>query len=228
MKKRSDEQIKHDVQSELLWDTRLWNLKIKVLVENGVVTLLGTAPSYLQKLAAQEAAHHVKGVLDVANEVTVNVRKEKTDEEIARAVRTALEWNALVHHEKIKTSVSDGSVTLEGSVNSMRECLDVEEVVEKLTGVTRVINNLEVQPAASASSAASTFEGQNLRDEIEAALERRATREAERFQIELKDGVVNLRGRVHSWQEHRAVVGALSHAPGVRKVNDHLRIDPYF
>jgi len=28
-------------------------------------------------------------------------------------------------------------------------------------------------------------------------------------------------GRVHSWQERRAVVGSIRHAPGVREVNNH-------
>jgi osmotically-inducible protein OsmY len=59
-------------------------------------------------------------------------------------------------------------------------------------------------------------------------LERRAEREAERLRIEVGDGTVNLWGRVHSWQEKRAVLGSIMHAPGVRAVNDHLRIDPYF
>gem|GEM_PF-4394599 len=38
----------------------------------------------------------------------------------------------------------------------------------------------------------------------------------------------DLWGRVHSWQEKRAVLGSMSHAPGVSRVVDHLRVDPYF
>jgi osmotically-inducible protein OsmY len=67
-----------------------------------------------------------------------------------------------------------------------------------------------------------------LREEIEFALERRADREAERLRIEVNDGEVDLWGRVHSWQERRAVLGSISHAPGVTQVRDHFRIDPYF
>jgi osmotically-inducible protein OsmY len=67
-----------------------------------------------------------------------------------------------------------------------------------------------------------------LREEIEYALERRADREAERLRIEVNDGAVDLFGRVHSWQEKRAVLGSIGHVPGVSAVRDHLRIDPYF
>src|SRR6266508_3680387 len=72
------------------------------------------------------------------------------------------------------------------------------------------------------------FFPQELREEIEYALERRADREAERLRVDVHDGAVDLWGRVHSWQEKRAVIGSISHAPGVSEVRDHLRIDPYF
>jgi osmotically-inducible protein OsmY len=34
-------------------------------------------------------------------------------------------------------------------------------------------------------------------------------------------------GRVRSYAEKRAVLGAVSHVPGVHTVKDHLRIEPY-
>ena len=67
-----------------------------------------------------------------------------------------------------------------------------------------------------------------VRRSIEAALERRAEREAERIQVNVKDGTVFLTGRVHNWNEKQAVLGAAGYAPGVRKVEDHLRVDPNF
>jgi osmotically-inducible protein OsmY len=38
---------------------------------------------------------------------------------------------------------------------------------------------------------------------------------------------VTLRGQVGSWAEKRAAVETTSHAPGVRAVNDELRVSPY-
>ena len=67
-----------------------------------------------------------------------------------------------------------------------------------------------------------------LREQIEAALERRADREAQRLRLEVHDGAIDIWGRVHSWQEKRAVIGSIAHAPGVNRLKDHLRIDPYF
>jgi len=83
-----------------------------------------------------------------------------------------------------------------------------------------VINKLIVRKRA--------VDARKLRGRIESALERRADREAERLRVEVADGDVDLFGRVHSLQEKRAVVGSISHAPGVTEVRDHLEIDPYF
>jgi len=220
--RRSDRDLKERILRELKWDSRISWASINVEVNDAVATLSGSVLSYAQKIAAQEAAHRVIGVLDVANDIEVKPADNfiHTDTEIARAVRNALEWDALVPNEMIQSNVSDGWVTLEGQVDYWRERTDAERAIRRLAGVVGVINNLTVRKQA-------IDEGQ-LRDEIEAALETRADREANRLRIEISDGAVDLWGRVHSWQEKRAVLGSISHAPGVTEVRDHLRIDPYF
>jgi osmotically-inducible protein OsmY len=66
-----------------------------------------------------------------------------------------------------------------------------------------------------------------IRKMIEEALGRRAEREAEKIGITVDGGTVTLSGKVHSWLEKDAVVGVIGHAPGVRTVNDKLRIEPW-
>ena len=220
MQIKNDDQIKHEVTSEIAWDTRTWDLPIKIDVIGSIVTLSGTVPSYAQKIAAQNAAHRISGVLDVANDLIVKPLREYSDAELARAVRQALVWDVLVPDEQIQTAVSDGRVKLEGKVNSLQQSEDAERAVLNLAGVAGVINVLRIESPK--------VKPHNLVKSIEAALERRADREAERFRINVNDGEVDIYGRVHSWQERRAVVGSISHAPGVKKINDNLKIDPYF
>jgi osmotically-inducible protein OsmY len=178
--------------------------------------------SYAQKIAAQEAAHRVLGVLDVANDIQVSPTEAhaRDDTTIAHAVRSALEWDALIPDDGIQSTVSAGWVTLEGEVDFWRERLDAERVVRRLNGVLGVINKITIHKQV--------VNEEQLRKEIEHALETRADRQADRLRIELKDGVVDLFGRVHSWQEKKAVLGSVGHAPGVTQVRDHLRVDPYF
>jgi osmotically-inducible protein OsmY len=222
LERRSDRDLKERIMRELKWDSRISWAAINVEVSDGVVTLMGTVPTYVQKIAAQEAAHRVQGVLDVANDIEVTPidRFVRTDSEIAGAVRNALEWDALVPNELIQSTVSDGWVTLEGQVDYWRERTDAERAIRRLAGVVGVINKITIRKQA--------VNEKQLREEIEFALERRADREAARLRIEVNEGAVDLWGRVHSWQEKRAVIGSIAHAPGVTHLKDHLRIDPYF
>lgn len=222
LERRSDRDLKQRILREIKWDSRIPWASIDVVVSDGVVTLTGNVSSYVQKIAAQDAVHRVLGVLDVANDIQVQPvdRFFRTDSEIAGAVRNALEWDALVPNELIKSTVSNGWVTLEGEVDYWRERSDAERAIRQLAGVVDVTNKITIRKQA--------VDQKQLREEIEFALERRADREAERLRIEVNDGAVDLWGRVHSWQERRAVLGSISHASGVTEVRDHLRIDPYF
>jgi osmotically-inducible protein OsmY len=90
--------------------------------------------------------------------------------------------------------------------------------VRYLLGVKGVHNKLLVSAAKVTPH--------EVRNVIEDALERRADREADRIEVKVSDGMVILSGHVHSWAEKRAVIGAVSHAPGVVTVKDQIRISP--
>jgi len=155
----------------------------------------------------------------VANDIKVMVPGGlvKSDTQIALAVRRALEWDSLVPDEKIHSTVTGGWVSLAGEVDLIADREDAERVVRRLTGVKGVINAIKVR--------AHSADAHKIRKAIEAALERRADREARRIEVTVRDGKVSLAGEVRSWFERRAIVGAVSHAPGVRQVEDKLHVE---
>jgi osmotically-inducible protein OsmY len=218
---KSDEEIRNDALFQLNWDSRLRRNDINVSVKKGVVTLTGTVDSYAKKLAAQKAAHRVPGVLDVANDIQVKVTGSlrRTDSEIARAIRLALEWDVLVPSDQIHSTVANGLVTLEGEVDYCSERADAERAIAHLPGVRGVINKIQV--------CATPLEPERVKSLIEDVLERRADREANRIRVSVDEGDVTLTGAVKSWDEKKAILGAVGHAPGVTMIHDHLFIDPY-
>jgi osmotically-inducible protein OsmY len=218
---RTDSEIKRQVLLELVWDTRVSEREVGVQAAAGIVTLTGTVGSWAKKVAAAEAAHRVAGVRDVANDIQVKVpgTAVRTDAEIAAAVRHALEWDILVPDTKIRSTVSDGWVTLAGVVDHWNERDDAERAVRNLAAVIGISNEIEVQPPKVLSG--------NVRASINDALQRRAAREAKRIAVEVRDGRVCLKGTVRSWAERQAVVGAATGTTGVRGIEDHLRIKPY-
>jgi len=219
--KKTDSEIQQAVLRELKWDTRVEETDVGVEVDAGVVTLTGTVSSWAKRLAAQEAAHRVVGVLDVANDIKVKVPGDvrRTDTDIARAIRHALEWNVFVPEERIRSTVSDGWVTLEGDMDFWSQREDAEEAIRRLAGVRGVSNKIEVKPPKVLPH--------DVRKAIEDALERQAEREARKITLDVQDDRVSLAGVVHSWAEKEAAIGAAKGTRGVRSVDDHLRIEPY-
>jgi osmotically-inducible protein OsmY len=217
---RSDAEIQRAVIAELGWDPQVEETEVGVEVDRGVVTLTGTVSSYAKRLAAQQAAHRVYGVHDVANDIVVKLPGGlvRTDTEIAQAVRRALEWDVLIPDERITTTVADGWVTLTGTLEFAYQRDDAARAIRNLTGVKGLINNLIL--------AGPPVDSDDVREEIEAALVRRAEREAGRINVAVDDGTVTLAGAVRSWPEKLAVVGAARHTPGVHDLIDEIRIDP--
>jgi osmotically-inducible protein OsmY len=215
---KTDSQVQQDLIQELKWDSRVEETDVGVDVDHGVVTLSGTVTTYARRIAAQEAAHRVAGVLDVVNNVRVHLPSslERSDTEIAHAVRYALEWDVVVPDARIQSTISQGWVTLEGEVTINHEREVAERAVRNLAGVRGVINRLEVNLPYVRT--------ETIRDQIEQALERRAERHARRIAVDVQDGTVSLSGTVQSWAEREAVLGAARGTPGVRRVEDHLHL----
>jgi osmotically-inducible protein OsmY len=216
----TDADLQKSVMNELAWDTRVDESAIGVSVRHGVVTLNGVVGSWAEKHAAEEAAHRVASVRDVANDIEIKLSgsTRRSDADIAEAVRRALEWDVFVPHRQIESTVSDGGhVTLSGTVATLRQRDDAERVVSRLEGVRIVTNQIAIEPPKVAAA--------ELRSSIKEALERHIAREADRIAIDIHDNTVVLSGRVASWSERRAVVGAAKGTPGVVRIEDQLRIE---
>jgi osmotically-inducible protein OsmY len=218
---KTDSDLQKSVLQELAWDTRVDEAAIGVSVHHGIVTLNGVVGSWAEKHAAEEAAHRIAGVLDVANEIEIKPSwsTKHSDTEIAEAVRHALEWDVFVPQRQIRSTVCDnGHVVLSGTVSTLRQRDEAERVVRNLEGVRLVTNQIAIEAPKVAASA--------LRTSIKHALERHVDREADRIGVEVQGDTVVLSGSIASWGERLAVIGAAKGTPGVRRIEDQLHIEP--
>ncbi len=219
MKKQTDGEIQRLVLDELRWDPRVHASDIGVQVKQGAVTLTGRVTSLGKQVAAIRAAHRVKGVLGVFDELEVPAPESGAprDSDLGHAVREALRWNVFVDEGSVHSTVSGGWVTLEGEVSDWFQRDAAVRVVRDLAGVRGLTNLLTVKRP--------TVEAEVIRAAIDSALDRQADHEPERIAVGVKNGVVRLTGAVRSWSEKRAVERACGFTGGVVRVENQLVID---
>lgn len=216
---KSDAALRDDVLEELKWEPSVNAAHIGVSVRDGIVTLSGHVPSFVEKYAAEKAAKRVYGVKAVADELDVRLadNNRRSDEDIARACLEALQFNASVPAEKIKIIVRNNWVTLEGEVEWQYQKDAAVTVVREQTGVTGITNAITVKPKVSP---------RDVRGQIEAAFKRHAQIDARRISVESHDGKVVLHGNVRSWSERDQAQQAAWAAPGVTAVENHITVSP--
>jgi osmotically-inducible protein OsmY len=213
----SDAVLKQDVEEELAWHPEIDSDHIGITAENGIVTLKGYVPTYVQKHAADAAVKRVAGVRGVVESLQVYLAGSNPteDQELAKRALKSLDWDALVPRQSVRVTVEGGWVSLSGEVSWQHQKNAAENAVRKLCGVVGVINNVTIkrqpQPA-------------DIKQRIENALKRSAELDSEAIRVAVADGIVTLEGTVYSWAARDQAQGAAWAAPGVIEVRDNLRV----
>jgi osmotically-inducible protein OsmY len=146
-----DKNLREAVEQELDYDPTVPSKNVGVSVSGGVVTLSGFVDTYADKRAAEKAVKHVCGVKAVANDIEVNPPSEWIDPEIAAEAVQIIEHNVNAPSDRIKVTVKDGWLTLDGKVGWSYQKEAAERAIRYLAGVRGISNNIEIEPAVSAT-----------------------------------------------------------------------------
>lgn len=212
-----DLSLKADVEEELEWEPSLDASDIGVGVEDGVVTLMGHVPSFIEKVTAEQTVRRVNGVRAIALEIEVRLPggEQTADDEIAKKAADMLDWDVSVPSETLQVTVQNGYVSLSGEVDWNYQRAAAEARVAALSGVLGISNQIEVKARPAPD---------DIKGMIEKALLRRAKTEASNIQVSVRKGRVILDGKVDAWRDRTIAEQAAWSAPGVVAVEDNLRL----
>lgn len=214
---RIDAKLEHDVIDELNLDPSLDASKIGVAASNAIITLTGSARTYAEKLAAEEGVKRVVGVRGIANELEIDLPQShvRNDTDIARVAVSILQWDTTLPQDSITISVSNGFVTLDGQLDWQYQKERAKTLVQSIAGVRGVSEHFTIKPSVIVS---------DVKAKIRQAFQRGAEIDADRIQVETSDGVVKLRGTVHSWAERADATRAAYSIRGVRLVENFTQV----
>ena len=166
-------------------------------------------------MEAERIAKSVAGVKAVADDIEVRLPGTINDTAIARAALSALKWHTWIPNEKLKVTVRDGWITLEGTVDWQYQREAASEAVCHLQGVKGVTNEIGITVRPQTK---------DIRKQIEAAFKRSAEVDARHVQVEARDNRVVLTGNVSNSAERDEAERVAWAAPGVTAVDNRLTI----
>jgi osmotically-inducible protein OsmY len=215
---KTDSQIQTEVMQELKWDPSVTHEHIGVSVSDGIVTLSGSVPSYVEKFAAEKATQRLSGVKAIVEKIDVKIPAlyKRDDQDIAKAILNQFRWNVKVPDELIRVSVENGWVKLVGEVEWDYQRTAAEKCARELSGVRGVSNNVTLK--------ITKVQPELIKQKIEEALKREAVHEAKRIAVAVNGSTVTLSGEVHSFAEMNDAKWAAWSAPGVTRIENNLRI----
>lgn len=228
--KRSDFEINQEIKKRMNLDPYLESDLLTVEVDDGVVRLDGSVGSLAEKSIA-EIDSWVTGVSEVkVEDVAVDFwlgnemrRKKKInikgDDEIKRAVQDALFYDPRTLSFKIDVSVSNGIVSLYGTVDNLRAKKKAGINARNTLGVVTVRNYIKVRAAEEPSD-------EIVKDRVENAFGRDYLLNRFDFTINVRNQKVYLYGLVDNVYERRRAGMIAAGVPGVAEIANYVDIRP--
>jgi osmotically-inducible protein OsmY len=141
-RRRGDGQIAAAVLDRLAWDASVPHDCVKVVVEQGWITLTGEVDWNYQREAAEQDVRRLHGVVGVSNDISIKPGVNTAN--ISNDISCALHRSWFPDPDAITVSVKDGRVRLTGNVHSWHARQVAAETAWGAPGAVDVENLLAV------------------------------------------------------------------------------------
>ena len=144
LSKRTDADIARSASNVLEWTTNLPRGAVKVLSENGWLTLSGDVEWDYQRRLAKGAVQNLFGVVGVSDSIVVKPRASTVA--VRSGIESALQRRAQDDAQQVQVDIDGGDVTLSGTVHSWSESELATRSAWSAPGVRTVVNNISIAP----------------------------------------------------------------------------------
>lgn len=141
--RKTDAEIADAVLQALKWHTAVQDERVKIKVEDGIVTLDGEVDWEYQKTAAKTSIENLIGVRAVLNFITIKPKVIPAD--VKGKIEASFQRHASLDARQINVLVSGSKVTLKGKVRSFIEKEDATKAAWSAPGVTTVEDKIEIE-----------------------------------------------------------------------------------
>ena len=140
--RRADADLRGDVLQALMLDGMVPST-IDAKVDDGKVTLTGTAPWRFQRDEAESVAGNVRGVISFENNVDL-VPPGPSANDVQHSIKKAMKRNAKLDADSVSVESDNGTITLRGTVSSWADHDQAVDAAWAAPGVTRVKDHILV------------------------------------------------------------------------------------
>ncbi|MDD2274092.1 MAG: BON domain-containing protein [Desulfuromonadaceae bacterium] len=141
------------------------------------------------------------------------------DSRIESSAKQTYVFKTYLQNDDIKIQSKDGAVTLTGVVSENFHKSLALETVTGLPGVKSVENKLEVKDASPTTNSDAW-----LRDKVKVALLFHRSVSATKTEVEVKDGIVTLRGTATSQSQKELTAEYARDVEGIKDVNNEMTV----
>jgi hyperosmotically inducible periplasmic protein len=150
---------------------------------------------------------------------SVPVHASKMDSRIELAAKQSYVFKIYLQGDDIKIQSSDGAVTLTGIVSENSHKSLAQETVADLPGVVSVDNRLDVKGAPPTANSDAW-----IRDKVKVTLLFHRSVSAGTPEVDVKDGIVTLRGDAASLAQKELTTEYAKDVEGVKDVNNEMTV----
>jgi osmotically-inducible protein OsmY len=140
--KRADSELRGDVLQALMLDS-IVPKTVDAKVDDGFVTLTGTANWQYERDEAEFVASNIVGALDVIDEIGLEF-PTPNGSDVKESIKQAYKRNAALDADDLRISTDNGTVTVKGTVSSWSEHDEAINAAWAAPGVTSVRDDLTV------------------------------------------------------------------------------------